>query len=265
MSSTFNGAVAQLALTFAFTREQLVEMATLQGEANDVMADDWRSQNNMTLPFFRAGHIESTEAVQHMGFKWWKKEEPAVMQTEMELIDILHFALSDALRANSHNPEVMADSVLASTESVNFWAIGRYANTFFQGSLFERTPENPRFAKMLDISGLEFNDIAEQFIARTILQGGCDMALLYSMFQSLGVTGNKAHALYVSKNALNKFRTANGQREGTYSKIWDSREDNDHLSEFVESQLAEGNTVTAQEIYNFLSRRYAQAESLEKA
>lgn len=263
MSFNFNGAVAQFNPTFEFTPVQLFEMLDLQSEANDVMATSWKQHTALTLPFYRAGHIESTEAIQHMGFKWWKKYVSAKPQAEMELVDILHFALSDALRMSSYSPEVAVANLLQDTAQVDFWAIGRFANTLFSGPMFARTPDNPKVSNMLEIDALEFNDIAEQFIARTILQGSCHMGLLYCMFQSLGVTPEKAHALYVSKNALNKFRTANGQIEGTYRKIWDSREDNDHLTEFVESELAEGNDISAQSIYNFLQQRYAQAKVLD--
>jgi hypothetical protein len=45
-------------------------------------------------------------------------------------------------------------------------------------------------------------------------------------------TGN-LYNQYIGKNVLNFFRQDNGYKEGTYIKIWDGREDNEHLVEIL--------------------------------
>ena len=40
--------------------------------------------------------------------------------------------------------------------------------------------------------------------------------------------------LYIGKNALNKFRQDNGYKEGTYTKIWNGKEDNVIMIEILE-------------------------------
>lgn len=254
------GRVAHFVPAFGFTTAQLEEMLTMQKEANDVMAGDWQLQGNDTLPFYRAAHIEATEAIQHIGFKWWKKIVPAVTQAEMELIDILHFVLSDMLRHCLNDPKTAAESIAHRTRNVELWSIGAHANNKFDGNSFERKDtgdilDGDRIV-CTDLLEFSFNDLAEQFISRAILHGRSDIGLMYCLFERMETTPAKAHALYVSKNVLNKFRTANGQIEGTYHKIWDGREDNDHLSDYVEQQLAEGSEITVSSIQDFLTLRY---------
>ena len=40
---------------------------------------------------------------------------------------------------------------------------------------------------------------------------------------------------YVGKNVLNFFRQDNGYKEGTYVKVWEGREDNEHLVEVMDA------------------------------
>ena len=41
------------------------------------------------------------------------------------------------------------------------------------------------------------------------------------------------YRMYVGKNVLNFFRQDHGYKEGSYIKIWDGREDNEHLSDLL--------------------------------
>ncbi|RKG72059.1 dUTP diphosphatase, partial [Corallococcus sp. CA049B] len=42
----------------------------------------------------RAVLVETTEAMDHHGWKWWSKQTMNLEQLRIELIDIWHFALS---------------------------------------------------------------------------------------------------------------------------------------------------------------------------
>jgi hypothetical protein len=49
-------------------------------------------------------------------------------------------------------------------------------------------------------------------------------------------------SMYRAKALLNKFRTANGQKEGKYKKIWfEGREDNSFVMAYLKSALASNN------------------------
>lgn len=247
-----------------FTREQLLELGTLQGEANDVMSDAWRTSSNMEIPYFRASLVEAVEALTAMHYKWWKKEgTPNVEQARMELSDVLHFAVSDYVRGTT--PEIFADRISEiQDQPVTLFPIGRYAGSVFSGASFVRSPETPLRADVINIQAFSFADLVEQFIASSLIAGRSNFGVLLCLFDHLGMTGDLAHATYAGKNALNKFRTANGQRDGSYYRVWDGIDDSDHLAAFMRNSLKTGQALTYQEVYNFLTQRYSEARDRQK-
>jgi len=54
---------------------------------------------------------------------------------------------------------------------------------------------------------------------------------------------------------LNFFRQDHGYKDGSYIKIWDSREDNEHLVEVLAS-LDSGNANFREDVYRGLQQRY---------
>ena len=61
---------------------------------------------------------------------------------------------------------------------------------------------------------------------------------------------------YVGKNVLNFFRQDHGYQDGTYVKEWQGREDNEHLSELLES-LDAATSNFPEALYEALASRYA--------
>src|SRR3546814_14153739 len=74
-------------------------------DCTDVCSSDLDRLNSIINPqwisggsrFLRAAFVESAEALEHHGWKWWKKQSIDLPQVQMELIDILHFYLSHTL------------------------------------------------------------------------------------------------------------------------------------------------------------------------
>ena len=69
-------------------------MLTLQSAMNAKVDPNWIAYR---YPYMRAVVIEAAEAIEHHGWKWWKKQEKDLPQLQMELIDIWHFLLSQIL------------------------------------------------------------------------------------------------------------------------------------------------------------------------
>ncbi len=63
------------------------------------------------------------------------------------------------------------------------------------------------------------------------------------------------HRIYVGKNVLNRFRQDNGYKDGSYRKLWQDREDNEHLAEIM-SLLNADATDFPQQIEQALTSRY---------
>ncbi len=49
------------------------------------------------------------------------------------------------------------------------------------------------------------------------------------------MSADELYRQYVGKNVLNFFRQDNGYKEGTYVKVWEGREDNEHLVEVMDA------------------------------
>ena len=63
---------------------------------------------------------------------------------------------------------------------------------------------------------------------------------------------------YVGKNVLNFFRQDNGYKDGSYRKLWQGREDNEHLVELV-ATLDSDAADYADDLYQALEQRYQQS------
>ena len=89
--------------------QQTTTMLSLQAAMNAKVDPNWVSAR---YPYMRAVVIEAAEAIEHHGWKWWKKQDKDLAQLQMELIDIWHFLLSEIL-FNEQGSETAAQPKLA--------------------------------------------------------------------------------------------------------------------------------------------------------
>ena len=179
-----------------------------------VRGADWREQQ---LDWSVALMVEGGEACDHYSWKWWTPQNRDIDQTQIEIVDMLHFALSGML-VSYDNPE----------EAFN--AIEAGIGTIDQESM-ERMDEWDVLA----------------FIKETVSHGlignfGFSIYLLIRAGKLLGMNEVTLFNKYVGKNVLNKFRKANGYKEGTYIKMWFGQEDNVYLEGVLKS-FADRNEV----------------------
>jgi hypothetical protein len=59
--------------------------------------------------------------------------------------------------------------------------------------------------------------------------------LFHTLMRACDLSADALYRHYVGKNVLNFFRQDHGYQDGTYVKEWQGREDNEHLSELLES------------------------------
>jgi len=69
---------------------------------------------------------------------------------------------------------------------------------------------------------------------------------------SLQFTTDELYALYIGKNALNKFRQDHGYKEGTYIKEWNGEEDNVVMMDILKSNT----DITFNELLLMLQDKY---------
>ena len=98
------------------SKNQLVEQLALQNKMNATVNPDWLKAGHA---WHRAIMVEAVEALDHYGWKWWKKSEPDVVQVQIELVDIWHFVLSATLVGTNGDNEWAAQSVIGRFENIS--------------------------------------------------------------------------------------------------------------------------------------------------
>lgn len=213
------------------TKAQLNTMLTLQDNMNKKVNPDWI---NAGYGYLRAAMVESVEAIEHHGWKWWKAQHKDLPQLQMECVDIWHFALSHLLIA--HNGEVAATAVALENE-----LIANHQSLTFDG-------EDYIFGQSDLLANLEL-------MAGLAAAKRFDVSLFLRIIEQCEMSSDELFRQYVGKNILNFFRQDHGYKEGIYIKEWHGREDNEHLVEVLNALDANADGY-ADMVYQGLLERY---------
>lgn len=187
----------------------IAEIVQLQSNANDKAKPDWLTN---PPPYLRAAAVESFEALEHINlWKWWKAGNPDFEQASMEMVDILHFVVSQEI-INFKGDLAQTTDFLVEQFNVGLQDAIEHDDVDFETL-------NDAIEKM-----------AGQFINREI-----HYATFILVTRMCGLSLTDLFTWYVGKNALNNARQALGYKAGTYQKIWDGKEDNVYLVEIINS------------------------------
>lgn len=195
------------------TPEQAKQLVEMQIAFNQVIDPAYPEQPQVTRDDVKAILVELGEYFEHTAYKWWKKQSADWAQANMELIDILHFAISDAVEnACQHGCNRQQ-------------AIDEVAGLIMQG-----TAANVQVADGKDIVVA----LAHDGDAQKPLRCGERLfaTLMAALIQAYG-DANTVYLTYIGKNALNNLRQLRGYRQGTYEKLWQGREDNEVMMELL--------------------------------
>lgn len=218
--------------TMTISETQLISMLELQDSMNSKVNSDWVAANNN---WHRAIQVEGVEAIEHHGWKWWKKQECDMAQLRMELVDIWHFMLSAAIQ-HKHGSVALARQDMMTELNLHQKSV-QFDNQYYV---------------LAQLSLLDKLDL----LVGLATSKRTNLALFESMLSDCGMDWAALFKQYVGKNVLNVFRQDHGYKAGTYIKIWDGREDNEHLVEVLE--LVELDSANVRdELYNSLKARYS--------
>ena len=199
-------------------KEQLRTMLTMQDEMNRKVHSEWQAQG---FEWFRAIWTECAEMLEHYGWKWWKKFDPDMPQVQLEVVDIWHFGMSHLLQTEESVDQIVEHLAAAFSETGS-GDLRSAIEHLAAKAVAEKVFDAPSFARMMQDASMTFDDLYRQ---------------------------------YVGKNVLNFFRQDHGYKDGTYQKLWQGREDNEHLVEVMaEMDLSQPNI--RQTVYEALSARY---------
>lgn len=200
-------------------KNKLLVMLELQDAMNSRVNSDWRQANN---EWYRAIWTECAEMLDHYGWKWWKHQQPDLDQVRLELVDILHFAMSDYLLQDDDNSKV-ATRILEEMASPDKIEDIRLAiESMAQTTIADQSMHFSGFASIMQLIEMDFDQL---------------------------------YRIYVGKNVLNFFRQDHGYKDGSYIKVWQDREDNEHLAELLGSLDSDSDGFKDQ-VYQGLQSRY---------
>ena len=201
------------------TVNQIQQMLELQHQMNTKVHPQWFNQG---FAWHRAIWVECAEMLDHFGWKWWKKQDPDTEQVMLELVDILHFGLSMRIDGNT------SFEVIAQT-------LGQQL-------------EQPTLAD-------DFPQTLERLAGAAVTQQIFHAHAFAGCMQQIGLSFAQMFRMYVGKNTLNMFRQNNGYKSGEYIKVWNGREDNEHLMDILH-RLDSQSVQFAKEVYLGLEQAY---------
>ena len=210
---------------------QAATMLKLQDHLNSMINPDWINGGSR---FLRAAFVESAEALEHYGWKWWKKQTIDLPQVQMELVDILHFYLSHTI--------VQAGGKQADAARLLMEDLATPASVTLDGKAYA-------------LDALPVPELLE-LIGGLAVCGRASYKALEQTMTACEMGWNDAYTQYVSKNVLNIFRQQHGYKEGTYIKIWNGEEDNVVLARLL-TQLDPASADFADAMARELEQAYA--------
>lgn len=202
-----------------------VVMLEMQDGMNSRVDDDWFNQERA---WYRAIWIECAELMDHYGgWKWWKGSQKDVEQVMLEIVDIWHFGLSMRINADR-------DHAVAAARIVDQWVAPQVTGGF-----------------LADVERLASVALSEKSFL---------VAIVPALLADIGRGFDDLYRVYVGKNVLNYFRQDHGYREGGYRKVWNGREDNEHLVDIL-ADLDADEPDYRDRVYAALAQRYPLATS----
>jgi dimeric dUTPase (all-alpha-NTP-PPase superfamily) len=203
-------------------------MFSMQNELNLLIDSKWTDHEHWD--FQRASMIELGELMDHYGYKWWKKQEPNLEQCQLEVIDIAHFHISHLIQSS-----------IREGFSYDF-----YVKDFTNSLSIEIDYDNPEIIRKL----------IDECIFRAASKNFTTFCLAHLM-KAFGIAPDDLCNKYIEKNTLNIFRAKHGYKSGTYIKTWNSKEDNEVLSQ-IAKELDSNSKDYANNLYEKLEDIYKQ-------
>lgn len=214
-----------------------VKVAETQDKVNQkLVGPDWVVKAYSCVPIQPAGVVinyydamldEASELFRSaVPFKWWTKNEGADLDNSLiELVDILHFLVSQGL-VNAYGSSVTGDSL-------NSYVANDLVDAYMESDCGDESCSLEDAVRSL-MQAILHNDYYDV------------MDLMWACVRLIGVAPEAFANMYFAKAELNGFRKQHGYKEGTYVKEWlndegQIKEDNAVLNAFVK-KYAETNS-----------------------
>jgi len=221
---------------------KILQMLKLQQELNDATNglnwEEGSTKNGKKIDWRRCIYLEAAELVESYPWKHWKNidAEPDYANIQIEIVDIWHFIMSEALRLYKiENRGSLKDIAMAVSKMEGFEAF---------------TNSN----KSDNLDNYEQIALVENMIKVLFCNDNIDTLVIsfLTMSSKLNLKLPELYELYIGKNILNKFRQDHGYKEGSYIKIWNGEEDN----VVMQRLLKEKSDISPEDLYKALEDTY---------
>lgn len=227
-------------------RELIAKMFGVQYALNTKSYDSaWIERGRSEeFDYLMAAGDEAHEFLRSLPFQWWTKDKADRQNQVTEVVDAWHFVMSQFI-IDKMTIDTGAAVTRASEE-----AYESYERISYYGGLAQTVK---RQAKVF-VAACYAHNSGHRF------DGPSYIDAFFQLCAISNISVDLLYARYVAKATLNKFRVANGYKQGTYQKIWqlgDERgEDNYFLSKWVDGRILDGVTPSEDEVTNYLMLTY---------
>lgn len=193
------------------------------------------------------------------GYSWWSKNfKQDLSNCKVELVDVLHFILSQALVVVFPRTDTILTTI---TLCADHMEMGHDESHWYEASARNASQANVT----LHLSKKLMHHLCS---SAESLPGM--WATFFALCHSIGMEVEELNARYMAKSALNAFRQQNGYRTGIveygnhddvaagkYLKLWDgAKEDNAFVAEWLDS--FDKSWPSTDEIRNFIEQTYQE-------
>ena len=223
--------------------DKIKQMLLMQQNLNDATSGkDWEkglTDKGKIIDWKRCVLLESAELINSYPWKHWKniKAQPDFENIKIEVVDIWHFVMSEALRVfkieNLGDIEQLSNEI---KKLPTFPVFKQKKNKQVHIDIYEQIKSIECMIKVL-------------FTSKDVLQL---LDAFFAMASDLNLYLDELYNLYIGKNILNQFRQNNGYKEGSYKKVWGEVEDN----VVMQNILAENINITPDNLYKKLENLY---------
>ncbi|MEA3288852.1 MAG: dUTP diphosphatase [Campylobacterota bacterium] len=219
---------------------KLEEMFILQKKLNDdTNGINWElgvNKFDKEINWLRCIHMEVSELIDSTPWKHWKNiaAQPDMDNIHVELVDVWHFLMSYILQETNIPKAVSLVNTHCIYEAVDI-------NDVDTKLIVKEAEKLSYIAFAIETGNMPAFSGVERFI---------DQFFRCCKISALSFTW--LQKLYIGKNCLNKFRQDNGYKEGTYTKVWNGREDNVVMISILEKL----DDITFEVVYKNLQEQY---------
>ncbi|QQF52037.1 dUTPase [Campylobacter fetus] len=223
------------------------EMLLLQQKLNDeTNGTNWETgitKDGKLISWKRCIYMECAELVDSFAWKHWKaiNKDPNLENVTIEIVDIWHFIMSLGLE-NYHTNKLGDIHTLAIDISScsGFSEFYKEAYNIKEYNIYEIINDIEVIINRCSGFDINFFDLLKDYFRLSL---------------KCGVNLSKLFEVYMGKNVLNKFRQDHGYKAGTYNKNWNGKEDNEVMSQILESGIN-----SMDEIYAKLKIEYSKVK-----